>query len=296
MADIYASNWNEDDASNNSAAPLGAPEGMPPSGVNDVMRAHQAAVKRYVNQQSPKLTTGSATAYALAYAVPPGAYVDGITFKVQFHTTNGAAATLNVNVLGAKPLHYHAAGAWRVAPPGLVDTDEVFEVAYHDATGAFRLVGFRNGTGRTEEFAGSGAPAGALFCNGQAVSRTDYAGLFAVIGTSHGVGNGTTTFNVPNHSGRFVLNATPGSTGGSVQHAHSVSGNATGGISVSGTTGDPFNDVVTGLGGGGAAVVPGNFHHHNMTSFGSASLAVSGGTDFQVHYPPYIGANKIIRI
>lgn len=40
-------------------------------------------------------------------------------------------------------------------------------------------------------------PAGWLECNGQAVSRTTYAELFAQISTTFGAGNGTTTFNVP---------------------------------------------------------------------------------------------------
>ena len=40
--------------------------------------------------------------------------------------------------------------------------------------------------------------AGWLYCNGAHISRTDYAVLFAVIGTANGDGNGTTTFNLPN--------------------------------------------------------------------------------------------------
>jgi len=46
-------------------------------------------------------------------------------------------------------------------------------------------------------FGGSTAPSGYLMCNGQAVSRTDYSALFAVIGTSFGAGDGSTTFNIP---------------------------------------------------------------------------------------------------
>ena len=41
-------------------------------------------------------------------------------------------------------------------------------------------------------------PSGYLECNGTAVSRSTYAALFAVIGTTYGAGNGSTTFNVPN--------------------------------------------------------------------------------------------------
>lgn len=48
------------------------------------------------------------------------------------------------------------------------------------------------------------APTGFLLCNGQAVSRTQYAALFAVIGAAFGSGNGSTTFNVPDYRGCFL--------------------------------------------------------------------------------------------
>lgn len=53
-------------------------------------------------------------------------------------------------------------------------------------------------------FAGSTAPTGWLLCAGQAVNRTTYAGLFAAIGTTFGVGDGSTTFNVPDLRGRVA--------------------------------------------------------------------------------------------
>jgi len=43
-------------------------------------------------------------------------------------------------------------------------------------------------------------PTGWLSCNGSAVSRTTYAKLFAAIGTTWGVGDGSTTFNIPNYN------------------------------------------------------------------------------------------------
>lgn len=52
-------------------------------------------------------------------------------------------------------------------------------------------------TGMIVPFAGNIAPRGYLIANGRAVSRTGYAGLFAVCGTRYGAGNGTTTFNIP---------------------------------------------------------------------------------------------------
>lgn len=48
------------------------------------------------------------------------------------------------------------------------------------------------------------APSGYLICNGQAVSRTTFATLFAVISTKFGAGNGTTTFNVPQLNDTYV--------------------------------------------------------------------------------------------
>ena len=51
--------------------------------------------------------------------------------------------------------------------------------------------------GSVTMYAGSSAPTGWLLCNGQAVSRTTYSALFSAIGTTWGVGNGSTTFNVP---------------------------------------------------------------------------------------------------
>ena len=66
-------------------------------------------------------------------------------------------------------------------------------------------------TGSVLAFAGSTSPAGWLLCDGSAVSRTDYAALFAVIGTTYGTGDGSTTFNLPNLVDKFIQgNATSG--------------------------------------------------------------------------------------
>ena len=58
--------------------------------------------------------------------------------------------------------------------------------------------------GTVIQFAGSSAPAGYLKANGNAVSRTTYAALFAAIGTTYGTGDGSTTFNLPDLRGEFV--------------------------------------------------------------------------------------------
>lgn len=56
--------------------------------------------------------------------------------------------------------------------------------------------------GTVQGYAGATAPEGWLLCYGQAVSRTTYADLFTVIGTTYGSGDGSTTFNIPDRRGR----------------------------------------------------------------------------------------------
>lgn len=57
-------------------------------------------------------------------------------------------------------------------------------------------------------YAGRTVPSGWLICNGANVSRTDYAALFAAIGTIYGAGNGSTTFGLPNLNGLFFEGTT----------------------------------------------------------------------------------------
>ena len=78
---------------------------------------------------------------------------------------------------------------------------------------------------------GSSAPTGWLLCDGTAVSRTTYAALFTIVGTTYGTGNGSTTFNLPDIRGRAPIGAGQGSgltnrglaaTGGAETHTLSI--------------------------------------------------------------------------
>ena len=60
-------------------------------------------------------------------------------------------------------------------------------------------------TGGVTMYGAGSAPSGWLLCDGTAVSRTTYAALFAVISTTYGVGNGSTTFNLPNLKGKVPV-------------------------------------------------------------------------------------------
>jgi microcystin-dependent protein len=76
----------------------------------------------------------------------------------------------------------------------------------------------------------SSVPSGYLECNGQAVSRSTYAALFAIVGTTYGAGDGSSTFLVPNLSDNVPIgksnNKALASTGGAntVTNAGNIAG------------------------------------------------------------------------
>jgi microcystin-dependent protein len=302
--DISAVNWNEVDASNTAAAPDGSPEGMSPSGVNNVLRAHQGAIKRWYNHTIPAVTTGTASAFILGYSVPPTALTDGDSHTVTFHAANAAGATLNVNLLGDKPLHYYSAGAWRLVPAALWGADQIRRVAYHSASGAYRLLDLDDRTGVVEAFAGATAPAGSLLCFGQAISRTAYAGLFAVLSTDHGVGDGSATFNLPDLRGRVGAgksdmggsdagNLTGGATLGAGLGGQSTSTSGTGSGSAS-INGNTFGPSSTTTATGGAVTVGAGDHGHNMSFNAPVTVAITTAA-FGIVQPTRV-LNYVIRI
>ena len=67
-------------------------------------------------------------------------------------------------------------------------------------------------------YGGTTAPTGWLFCQGQQVSRALYSELFAVIGTTYGSGDGSTTFNLPDFRGRTAIGEGTGTASGAVNH------------------------------------------------------------------------------
>ena len=84
-----------------------------------------------------------------------------------------------------------------------VAANEATRKAYVDAVVA-AVTAAANPPGKVDAFAMSSAPTGWLFCDGSAVSRTTYAALFLAIGTAHGIGDGATTFNLPDYRGMFL--------------------------------------------------------------------------------------------
>lgn len=148
------------------------------------------------------------------------------------------------------------------------------------------------------------APTGYLLCNGAAVSRTTYAALFALIGTTFGAGDTTTTFNLPDYRDRMPIGAgttySAASSGGSkdaitVSHTHTASVTDPGhnhGLISSGYP-DTFNASQVAAG----SVVIGNWGAKSFiqTTGISVSNSTTGSSGTNANLPPYLGIYFIIK-
>ena len=146
------------------------------------------------------------------------------------------------------------------------------------------------------------APTGYLLCAGSAVSRTTYAALFAIIGTTFGVGDGTTTFNLPNYTNRMPYGTTVGATGGAadavvVSHTHTATSVVTDPTHVHYTYG-----AYGGGGNPGGSLNTANPGGQNMaTTAASTGITVAttntteGVSGTNANLPPYLGISFIIK-
>lgn len=124
-------------SSNNSAAPNGAPEGMSPSGVNDVIRENMAAGARvYQDQKGALVTAGSATAYTLTTNNTHAQLGDiGLTV-CRIHTANTGSATLAVDSLTAKPMKMEGAAL----AAGDLPADVMIAFVYNSTSDCFDVL------------------------------------------------------------------------------------------------------------------------------------------------------------
>lgn len=136
----------------------------------------------------------------------------------------GISQCLNKDGSNAVTGNLNFGGSYKITnlTPGTASTDSATYGQVLSAASGAALP-----TGVIIMYGAAAAPTGYLLCDGAAVSRTSYAALFATIGTAYGVGDGTTTFNVPNFQQRFPLGkaasgtgSTLGSTGGAIDHTH----------------------------------------------------------------------------
>lgn len=120
-------------------------------------------------------------------------------------------------------------------------------------------------------YAASAAPSGWLLCDGSAVNRVTYAALFALIGTTHGQGDGSSTFNLPDYRGRFLRMVTGGSAND--PDASSRTAMATGG-NTGNNVGSVQDSIFASHNHGG-----GNHGHTSSGSYGAGGGAAMQGSD-----------------
>ena len=97
--------------------------------------------------------------------------------------------------------------------------------------------------GTIDVFAGTTAPSGWLLCAGQTVSRSTYANLFAVVGTTYGAGDGSTTFALPDLRGRVI--AGKDDMGGSAASRLTAGGSGIAGTTLGATGGVETHTLTT---------------------------------------------------
>lgn len=211
MTSIYQ--WDVIAANNaNADSSIDWAEGMSPANVNDSARVMMGRVKELLTDLGGSIVaTGTANVIAASAQSAFTTLANGRMVSFRAIATNTQATTLNVNSIGAKPV-LKATGSGIVALTGReIQSGGMYTVQYstdlNSGNGAWLLLNASaTGTaaGTVTNFAGSTAPEGWLLCYGQAVSRTTYADLLAVIGTTYGAGDGTTTFNLPDLRGRII--------------------------------------------------------------------------------------------
>lgn len=204
--------WSKTASANANADPsVNWAEGMPPSAVNDSGRAMMAALRKFGNDISGVIVTaGSETAYTVSsnQSFDSLAHLDGQVIAFTPHATNGEAPTLSVDGLAAKPLR---AAHGEPLQSNVLLEGTPYVALYSDGNGEFVLQGMTANpygiplAAGMDYWADTTPGSAYAFPKGQAISRTAYAKLFALVGTKFGPGDGSTTFNLPDKQERVSV-------------------------------------------------------------------------------------------
>jgi microcystin-dependent protein len=151
------------------------------------------------NITASTLTVGTLTATGLSSLSASTAIGDVSATEINY--LNGVTGNIQTQLDAKAPSASPTFTGVPLAPTATAGTNTT-QLATTAFVGAAVSVGMP--TGAVIPYAGSSAPTGWLICDGgsSGILRTTYAALFAVIGTTYGSGDGSTTFNVPDLRGR----------------------------------------------------------------------------------------------
>jgi len=269
MAKTKISEYDSTAANNTDIDGVNLAEGCPPSGINNAIRESMAHLKDFQTGASGDSLTVGGTLTASGNA--------NFTGEIQL---NGSAGT---------------SGQFLTSQGSGSDPTWTTLTAFSSGM----LMMWSTGT----------APTGWLLCNGSAVSRTTYATLFGVIGTTFGSGDGSTTFNLPDLRNKMPIGAgstySVASTGGSanaivVSHTHTASTNSAGNHRHLGNsyvfhgTGDNSGENAYRADG---AQTSGRRWYTDYQGSHSHTVTVSsaGSSGTNANLPPYVGLYFIIK-
>ena len=263
MSRTKISEWSSTAASNTDVGGVNIAEGCPPATINNAIREVMAQCNNWQSGASGDNQTNAGTLTSSGTLAVTGAFtLDGAT------GTSGQVMTSAGS--GNTP-------TWENKVDGV-------------------LAGF------IQMYGAASAPTGWLLCDGSAVSRSTYATLFALIGTTYGAGDGSTTFNVPDMRDKFpvgsgstyALNATGGSADSTLpSHTHTAT------VTDSGHSHNLSNTGGSGSSGGGNLSIDSAISGTLTTASATTGITVANSTEgtsaTNTNLPPYRGINFIIK-
>ncbi|TXN40501.1 tail fiber protein [Methylobacterium sp. WL30] len=293
--------FSTDAASNDvGAPPILWQEGQPAGTVNNSARALMAALACWRDDNSGILgaTGGASGAYSLAteQGFTSADYAQAFDLAWTPDAANPGPCTFQPDAAGPKPMR--RPGGAELAP-GDIQVGQVYRVRWHPGTTVVTVVApFIEQAGSIKAFASAAAvPPGWLPCVGSPISRGVYAALFGAIGTTWGVGDGSTTFNLPNFQGRTLfgadinaglltgaggINPTVGSIGGAeaiaLSAAQLASHTHTGAAAAAGAHDHGGSVVAAGQHSHGGATTAAGNHTHGGSTVTAGSHAHTGTT------------------
>lgn len=208
------------------------------------------------------MSTGTTTVRSLPYPLSSDAPVVSSDIQALAQALD-KAALIGVGTLANRPTPVAPGNLYFVQGDSTLANNGVYWI--DTGTSWVALPTFGPPIGAVQSYLGTADPVDPdgvkrwMIGQGQAISRTTYAALFALISTTFGAGDGSTTFNLPNLALKFLLGSGSGyafgKTGGSMGHQHSVP-------SLSASVSVPSVGVTV------------NAHSHSLSGNGAAEISI----------------------